>query len=147
MAGCAKKAGNGFVSLGDALGVTQGLGDPPAEHACPHRGGRPVQHIDQGHAFRMGWRKQLEVADGKPVHGHILPPFHPAQRGHVAQAVMLGGAHIVQGRTCSDHRKRLSFEAEPLQALGAEMAFERFLGEIQLPYPVVQGETVACQGQ
>ena len=140
-----EEGGHRFMPAGHPFGVTQGLGDPPAQHPGPHRGGRAVEDVDERHAFRVGRGQQLEVADGEPVHGHVAPPFHTAEGGDVPQSVMLRGAHVMQGGSGGDDGQRLTVQPEPLESLGTKVALQGLPGEVGLPHPIVQRETVSGQ--
>ena len=140
-----EEGGHRLMPAGHALGVTQGLGDPPAEHPGPHRGGGAVEDVDERHTLRVGRGEQLEVADGEPVHGHVAAPFHAAERGDVPEAVVLRGADVVQCSSGRNDGERLTVQAESLEAFRAEVALQRLAGEVGLPHPVIEREAVTRQ--
>ena len=134
-----EKLRDSVVAAPDSVGVQEWIQEPGPEQARPHRGGRRIEHREQGGVSVVGAKRldQLQVAARHGVQGHdrvrALDPGRAQMLGR-AGADLLGVGDQCPGRA---HQQLVpGLEAESVERLHPVPPLQLVTGRIDVEEPV-----------
>ena len=113
------------LPLLDRAELQQGEGEPAAQHTPAHGGLRRVEDVEETLALLAVHRlEDLEAAEGKAIQAHGLQALDAPERGEVPQLGVARQLEVIEDGARGGYGARLVLEAEPLEALQAELLLE-----------------------